>query len=180
MVARIRLHDRQYEINIFRSRAVFAGLVCVLIVITLAIRLMYLQIVNHELFSTLSLNNRLQLKAIAPTRGLIYDRNGVVLAENRPIYLLEITPEEVTDMEATLEGLADVVSLRSTDIDRFREELKRKRKFDAIPIRFNLNDTEVAHFAVNRHRFPGVEIAARLSRHYPFGEVASGRFLGIQ
>lgn len=169
MTARIRLHDRQYELNIFRSRAVFAGVVCVFIMLSLVARLIYLQVVNHELFSTLSLNNRLQLKAIAPTRGLIYDRNGIVLAENRPMYLLEVTPEEVPDMEATLAALSDVVNLRDTDVERFRQFLKSKRQFEAVPLRFNLDETEVAHFSVNRHRFPGVDIAARLSRHYPFG-----------
>lgn len=169
MTARIRLHDRQYELNIFRSRAVFAGVVCVFIMLSLVARLIYLQVVNHELFSTLSLNNRLQLKAIAPTRGLIYDHNGIVLAENRPMYLLEVTPEEVSDMDATLAALRDVVNLRDTDIERFRQFLKSKRQFEAVPLRFNLDETEVAHFSVNRHRFPGVDIAARLSRHYPFG-----------
>jgi penicillin-binding protein 2 len=169
MTARIRLHDRQHELNIFRFRAVFAGAVCVFIMLSLVARLIYLQVVNHELFSTLSLNNRLQLKAVAPTRGLIYDRNGIVLAENRPMYLLEVTPEEVPDMESTLAALSDVVSLRDTDIERFRQFLKSKRQFEAVPLRFNLDETEVAHFSVNRHRFPGVDIAARLSRHYPFG-----------
>ncbi|HEX7025886.1 MAG TPA: penicillin-binding protein 2 [Gammaproteobacteria bacterium] len=169
MSARIRLHDRQYELNIFRSRAVFAGAVCVCIMLLLLGRLIYLQVVNHELFSTLSLNNRLQLKAIAPTRGLIYDRNGIVLAENRPMYLLEVTPEEVTDMEATLSGLSEVINLSVTDIERFRQFLRDKRKFEAVPLRFNLDETEVAHFAINRHRFPGVDIAARLTRYYPFG-----------
>lgn len=169
MSARIRLHDRQYELNIFRSRAVFAGVVCLFVMLLLVARLIYLQVVNHELFSTLSLNNRLQLKAVAPTRGLIYDRNGVVLAENRPMYLLEVTPEEVPDMEATLAALKEVVNLRETDIERFRQFLKSKRQFEAVPLRFNLDETEVAYFSINRHRFPGVDIAARLTRHYPFG-----------
>lgn len=153
----------------FRSRAVFAGVMCALIMVLLVARLIYLQVVNHELFSTLSLNNRLQLKAVSPTRGLIYDRNGIILAENRPMYLLEITPEEVPDMEATLAALGEVVNLRKTDIERFRQFLKSKRQFEVVPLRFNLNETEVAHFSVNRHRFPGVDIAARLARHYPFG-----------
>lgn len=169
MSARIRLHDRQYELNIFRSRAVFAGVVCAFIMVLLVGRLIYLQVVNHELFSTLSLNNRLQLKAVAPTRGLIYDRNGIILAENRPMYLLEVTPEEVPDMKATLAALSEVINLRETDIQRFREFLKSKRQFEAVPLRFNLDETEVAHFSINRHRFPGVDIAARLTRHYPFG-----------
>lgn len=173
MVARIRLHDKQYDINIFRVRAVLAGIACVLIVLLLIVRLINLQIVNHELFSTLSLNNRLQLRAVAPTRGLIYDRNGAVLAENRPIYLLEITPEEVGDLNATLTALGQIISLRDSEIERFRESLRRKRRFEPVPLRFNLNEIEVAHFAVNRHRFPGVDIAARLSRYYPFGPSAA-------
>ncbi len=173
MASRITLNDRQQELYLFKSRAVVAGALCIAAVMLLMLRLLYLQVIHHQVFSTLSLNNRLRLMAVAPTRGLIYDRNGVVLAENRPSYRLEITPEEVDDLDATLAALAEVLVVRPSDIERFRESLKRKRQFEGVPLRFNLNDEEVALFSVNRHRFPGVDIAARLSRHYPLAEITA-------
>ncbi len=165
----LTLHDRQHELRVFKSRAIFAAIVCLLVVGILVSRLMYLQVVGHEVFSTLSQNNRLRLKSLAPIRGLIYDRRGRILAENVASYRLEITREEVVDLEATLQALRGVVSLSDDEVARFRRALKRKRKFEEVPLKFNLDDNEVAVFAVNRHRFPGVDIAARLTRHYPYG-----------
>jgi penicillin-binding protein 2 len=111
-----------------------------------------------------------RLMAIAPNRGLIYDRNGVVLAENRPTFHLEIIPEQVEDIDATLERLGAIVSLGKQDIERFRRALRAHRSFESVSLRTRLDDVEVARLAVNRHRFPGVDISARLSRYYPQGE----------
>lgn len=107
---------------------------------------------------------------LVPNRGLIYDRNGVVLAENRPSYQLELVPEQVDDMELTLQQLGEIVELDEDALARFHKQLKRSLKFEWVPLRTKLTDDEVARLAVNRHRFPGVEINARLSRHYPFGK----------
>lgn len=169
MSSGIYLADRQLEQRVFRFRALIAALVCLLAVLVLVVRMIYLQVVHHEVFSTLSQNNRLQLSSVPPNRGLIFDRNGVVLAENQPAFHLEITPEEVGNLEETLTGLSKIISVNESDLESFRKALKRQRQFEPIPLRFNLSEEEVAQFAVNRHRFPGVDIAARLTRYYPFG-----------
>ncbi len=133
-------------------------------------RMFYLQLLQHEHYTTLSTNNRVTLQPIAPTRGLIYDRNGVVLAQNLPTYSLEIVQERVEDMEQTLADIAKLIQVEEDDLERFRHDLKRRRRFEAVPLRFRLDDREVALIAVNRHRLPGVEINSSLTRHYPLGE----------
>jgi len=139
----------------------------------LLFRLSWLQIVDYAHFSKLSEHNRIRLMELPPTRGLIYDRNGVILAENKPTFHLEIIPEQVDDMAATLAGLGEIVTLSDTEIDRFKEQLRVRRSFQRISLRARLNEDEVARLAVNRHRFPGMDINARLSRYYPHGEAAS-------
>jgi penicillin-binding protein 2 len=129
-------------------------------------------VVNHELYSTLSEDNRFHIRAIPPTRGLIYDRNGILLAQNLPTYALEITPERVKDIDGTIEALSKLINIDETDISRFKRDLHRNRPFKPIPLRSRLNDEEVARIAVNRHRFPGVDVAAKLIRHYPQGGLA--------
>jgi len=130
----------------------------------------YLQFFEFNHFSTLSDNNRVRLSPIVPNRGLIYDRNGVVLAENRPLYQLEIIPEQVKNMQETLFELGRVVDLDESTLKRFAKQLKRSHKFESVPLRTKLSDEEVAKLAVNRHRFPGVEVNARLGRYYPMGK----------
>ena len=165
----ITLKDKARESTLLRNRAI-TGLVVVIALSGLLItRLVYLQIISHEHFSTLSENNRVKIVPIPPTRGLIYDRNGVLLAQNLPSFSLEVVPETVEDMETTLGGLAQIINIRESDLERFRKLLRRKRSFEGIPLRFRLDEKEVARFAVNRHRFPGVDIEARLTRHYPLG-----------
>lgn len=170
MMGGIAFNDRQYEVLLFRFRAFIAAFVAIIVLLVLMVRMLNLQVSQHEVFSTLSQNNRLQQVAVAPTRGLIYDRSGKILAENRPAYHLEITPERVADLDKTLSDLVEVINVRPSDIQRFQQALKRERQFEAIPLRVNLSEFEVAHFSVNRHRFPGVDITARLSRYYPYAE----------
>lgn len=170
MAVRQAIKNHQQEQRLFFSRAVIMVLVVLILVGTLATRLTFLQVVNYSHFTTLSQNNRVRLEAVPPPRGLIYDRNGVVLAENRPSYQLEITPEQVRDLEDTLARLTDLLSLEEAEITRFRRELRGKRPFQAVPVKLNMSDEEVAIFAINRHLFPGVDIQARLARHYPLGE----------
>lgn len=155
------------ERKLFAVRAVVAAFASFLLLALLAGRMAFLQIVNHDLFKTLSQENRVKLVAVPPPRGLIYDRNGTVLAENQPSYRLEITPSQVPDLEGTLARLARIVDIDESDRRRFYSELQRKEPFQSIPLLFNLSEDEVADFAVNRHGFPGVDIAAQLSRHYP-------------
>jgi penicillin-binding protein 2 len=172
MPTQLTLKDYLFESRLIMNRAltllVFGG---VLLLILLS-RLLYLQVVEHEHFTTLSEDNRVKLQPIPPNRGLIFDRNGLLLAENLPSYRLEITPEQVDDMSATLNALAEVIEIRDSDRSRFEKLLLRKPRFEAIPLLFHLSDEDVARFSVNRHRFPGVDITAGLARHYPQGNLA--------
>ena len=165
--------DHSHQASLFRFRAWVAGFICVFLLLVLLSRLAWLQIVDYAHFSDLSEHNRIRLMELPPTRGLIYDRNGVVLAENTSTYHLEITPEQVEDMDATLQGLAEIVALSDAEIERFREQLKVNRSFQQISLRTRLTEDEVARLAVNRHRFPGMDINARLSRYYPQARTAA-------
>ena len=173
MAYREAIRDHFLEHQLYSQRASLAGIFVIVMVLLLAMRMVYLQIIYHDHFITESQNNRIRLMALPPPRGLIYDRNGVLLAENQPSYRLEIIPEQVRDIEHTLQQLSTVIDISDTDIKRFRKELKGKQAFQNIPLRFNLSDEEVARFAVNRHQFPGVDIAARLSRRYPHADLTA-------
>jgi len=172
MVYRTLVSDHSSEARVFKHRANFAAILCLLMILTLIYRLGLLQIVEYAYFSDLSENNRIRLMALPPNRGLIYDRNGVVLAENRPTFHLEIVPERVDDLSATLVELGEIVALSEQDLKRFWSSLKAHRPFESISLRTRLDDEEVARLAVNRHRFPSMDITARISRHYPQGESA--------
>jgi penicillin-binding protein 2 len=163
------IRDRIHETRLFNRRVVVAVAAVLSLMALVIVRLAYLQIVYHEHYATLSQNNRITLAALPPGRGLIYDRNGVVLAQNLPAYSLEIVPEQVPDLDATLVALQEIVALTDADIERFRKALAQKRSAKGVPLRFRLSEEEVARFAVNRPRFPGVDVAAGLSRHYPLG-----------
>ena len=136
-------------------------------------RFFYLQVVQHAHFETLAETNRIAIVPIVPNRGVITDRNGVVLAQSYSAYTLEITPSRVKDLDETIDRLAGIVDIQPRDRKRFRKLLEESKNFESLPIRTRLTDDEVARFAVNRYRFPGVDIKARLFRNYPFGEVAS-------
>ncbi|WP_127478203.1 penicillin-binding protein 2 [Sulfurivermis fontis] len=163
------LRNPQWENYLFRRRVIVAAAFSIALLTFVIIRLFYLQVVNHEHYTTLSRNNRVDILPIAPTRGLIYDRNGVIVAENQPTFSLEIVPERVEDMEATLAAVRELISVSDNDLERFRQILRRKRRFEETPLRLRLSDEEVARIAVNRYRLPGVEIKSRLSRAYPLG-----------
>lgn len=167
------LKDPIRERHLFNSRAIAATVFALLLVGGLIARMTYLQVVRHEHFTTLSTNNRVSLEPIAATRGLIYDRNGVLLAQNLPTFSLEVVQERVEDMDATLKSISDLIEVSDEDIERFRHELRRVRRFEAVPLRFRLSDKEVALIAVNSHRLPGVEINSTLTRHYPLGKLTA-------
>ena len=166
------LKDHLRETRLFVVRAAVAGVLMVLLMAGLAVRLGYLQVSLYDHYRTLSSENRVKLVPLPPTRGLIYDRNGVLLADNYPTYSLEITPDQVRDLDRTLEDLKLVVPINDEDLQRFHRARRQQRRFDSIPIRVKLDDEEVARFAVVRHRFPGVDIQARLLRRYPEGDRA--------
>ena len=136
-------------------------------------RLVYLQVYKHEELSTQAENNRISVVPIVPNRGLILDRNGVVLARNYSAYTLEIMPAKTANLESTINGLAEVVEIQARDRSRFKKLLAETRNAESLPIRTRLTDEEVARFAANRYRFPGVEIKARLFRQYPFEAIAT-------
>jgi len=160
------------ETRLIRRRIILSALFILLLLSVLLGRLYVLQIVDHEHFSTLSDNNRVRIKALPPARGLIYDRNGVVMANNLPAYRLEIIKEQVEDLDQTLIDLKQYVDYSALDLRRYRQAVNRRRSFESIPLRLNLNDDEVARLAVNLYKFDGVEINARLTRHYPLGDHA--------
>ncbi len=164
---RERIKDHWREQRIFFFRTLAAALIAGALIIVLVSRLVVLQVLNFEHYSDLSRGNRIRIEPIPPIRGLIFDRNGVVLAENRPAYQLEMVLEQVPDLEQTLERLVALELVRETELPAIRQRLQRTRKFSAVPLRFRLSDEEVARFAVQRQHFPGVDIRARLARHYP-------------
>lgn len=171
MSRRLTIKDHARETRLFTQRAIIAFVVIVLCMLGLISRLVYLQVINHAHYETLSQKNRIRIVSVPPTRGLIYDRNDVLLAENIPSFSIELTPEQVIDMDDTLSRLRELITISDEDIQHFRRLLKQKRRFDSVPLRYRLNDEEVARFAVNRHRFPGVDIEARLIRYYPHGKL---------
>ena len=169
MSNRVQIKDDHLEHNLIRRRLVVSAVIILMLITMVLIRLYVLQIVDYEHFSTLSDSNRVRIKALPPIRGLIYDRNGVVMANNLPAYRLEITPELVDDIDSTLKRLKQYVYISEYDLKRYQQSSLRRRPFESIPLRLNLDDDEVARLAVNLHKFEGVEINARLTRNYPLG-----------
>jgi penicillin-binding protein 2 len=169
----VELRNHGRELRYFQLRlAVSAGFVLLLFGLLFA-RFFYLQVSQREHYHTLAEANRISISPIAPNRGLIFDRNGEVLAHNYSAYTLEIMPSKIANLEATINELAGVVEITARDRKRFKKLLGESKKFESLPIRTRLSDVEVARFAANRYRFPGVEIKARLFRQYPKGEGAS-------
>lgn len=146
----------------------------IILSLILVLRLAYLQISEFKKYQTLSLKNQMNITPIAPPRGVILDRNGVLLAENIPVYVLEIIPEHVKDIQHTLKQLQQLIpSITDDDVDSFNRTRKQNRSFMPIPIKLKLTQEEVAIFAINQYHFPGVSIKARLMRHYPLGEITA-------
>ncbi|MBC7700303.1 penicillin-binding protein 2 [Aquabacterium sp.] len=167
------IKNLKQELGRFRAR-VWAAVGFVLFCFALLVsRLLVLQVSRHDELSTQAENNRIAVVPIVPNRGLIVDRNGVVLANNYSAYTLEITPSKVDNVEATIDELAKIVEVAPRDRRRFKRLREESKSFESIPIRTRLTDTEVARFTAQRFRFPGVDIQARLFRHYPYGELAS-------
>ena len=165
--------DHQRELYYFQLRIGIAGVFVLAAFSLLLVRLVYLQILQYDYYRTKAEDNRISIVPIMPNRGLILDRSGTVLARNYSAYTLEIYPDKVADLEKTIDELAAIVEIRASDRTRFKRLRIEAKGADSLPIRTRLSDEEVAKFAVNRYRFPGVDIQARLFRQYPLNELAS-------
>ncbi|MEE8321251.1 MAG: penicillin-binding protein 2, partial [Gammaproteobacteria bacterium] len=161
------LKDFGEESQLVRRRIYVASFFMLFLLFLIVLRVFYLQVVMHDHFTTLSQHNRVKILPIPPIRGLIFSQDGLLLAENRPSFSLELVPEQIDNPEEVINRLGKIILIEEADISRFHGLLKKKRRFESVPLRFKLDENEVAQFAVNRHLFPGVDIKARLNRHYP-------------
>lgn len=157
----------------FQYRILFAGGIVALLMIFLTLRLAYLQIFQHKLYTTLSEKNYLELLPIEPNRGLLYDRNGVLLAENIPAFSLDLVPDRVPDIDQTITELQKIVNISDDDLKQFYKTLDRQPGFRAISLKVNLSENEVAQFYLNQYRFPGVKINAQMIRFYPLNKITA-------
>lgn len=173
MNRRVELQDHALNLHNFRIRLAISAVFVLFLFLLLFARTFYLQVSKGDHYHTLAEANRISIQPLVPNRGLIYDRNGEILAQNFSAYTLEVIPSEMTDLEATLDELATIIEITPSDRRRFSNLLKESKRFKSLPIRSRLSDEEVARFAANRYRFPGVEINARLLRQYPRGEIAA-------
>ncbi|NQW93760.1 MAG: penicillin-binding protein 2, partial [Polaromonas sp.] len=167
------LRDVEADLSRFRARVYVAILVVLFCFSLLASRLVYLQVYRHADLDEQAESNRTAVVPIVPNRGLILDRNGIVLATNYSAYTLEITPSKVANLEETIAALGTVIDIHLRDKRRFKRLREESKNFESLPIRTRLTDEEVARFAAQRFRFPGVDIKARLFRSYPYGELGS-------
>ncbi|MGF1768500.1 penicillin-binding protein 2 [Enterovibrio makurazakiensis] len=164
------IRDHQAESSLFFSRAVVAFGGIVVLVGLLLVNLYTIQVKDHDDYITRSNDNRIKVVPVAPNRGLIYDRTGKILAENRPVYALEITPEQVKDIPGTIASLQSLIEISDRNIANFERDKKRSRRFNSVALKNQLTEEEVAVFSANQHKFPGVEIKGYLKRYYPYGD----------
>jgi len=170
----LTLKDHHHEQRIFSVRLVVAVFLVLLLTLILISRMIWLQVIQHSRYTTLSDKNRVQVIAVSPPRGLITDRDGVILAENRPDFSLEIVIEQATDLDALIEDLGTMVALDDSDLERFHKRRQTARRpWEPIPMRARLTEEEIARLAVNQHRLPGIRISANPIRHYPHGDALS-------
>jgi len=168
----VRIKDHWGEQRLFEQRAVIAAILVVSLTVLLIGRLFVLQVMRYDYYAELSQGNRVRVEPLPAQRGLILDRSGAVLAENRPAFQLELVRERVPDVDATLQGLVGIGVLNADDVDETRKLVRSRRSFESVPIRLRLTEEEIARFAVHRFEFPGVDVATRLTRFYPHGEHA--------
>ena len=166
----IRLKDHEKDARLVRNRVVVGAVAIMLLICVLIARLYYLQIIQYDYHSTLSENNRVHVQPIPPTRGLIFDRNGVIIADNRPSFSLSMTRERAGNWQEVLDNIVEVLELTADDRALFEKRMRQgRRPFEPVPILFELNEEQIARVAVNQFRLPGVEVVAQLVRHYPQG-----------
>ena len=170
MINDITLKDHTQERRIFLSRLLIGGIIALLLVAFIISRLIYLQIYQYEFYSTASDNNRIYSQSIAPTRGLIYDRNGVLLADNKPSFNLTVVQENVRDLDASIGLIQGLIELPDEEVAEFKQRLRRRGvPFSSVPLTFALSEEEIARLAVNQYRLPGFQVEAQLVRFYPLG-----------
>jgi penicillin-binding protein 2 len=167
------LRNVQADLSRFRNRVLVAVLLVVFAFLLLSARLVYLQIYRHDDLREQADNNRITAVPVVPNRGLILDRNGVVVATNYSAYTLEITPSKISNLDQVIEDLSRLIEIHPRDKKRLKKLLEESKGLDSLPLRSRLTDEEVAKFSAQRFRFPGVDVKARLYRNYPFGETAS-------
>ena len=170
MVKDFIFKNQDHESNLISRRIYISAFVILILISMIVSRIFYLTVIKNAHYSTLSQSNRVKIIPIPPIRGLIYSRDGVILAENKSAFSLVVTPEKISSLNETIDQLKKIVLIEDSDIKRFKKSLDRKRKFEKIILRLNLDKEEVARFSVNRHRYPGVDVVARLNRHYPLGK----------
>jgi penicillin-binding protein 2 len=169
MAQKFKFDDYKQEVRIFRSRMSVAVVVSALLMLSLLLWMVNLQLVNHEYYSARSDGNRLHSQFVPPTRGLIYDRNGVLLADNRPVFNLTVVREQVADFDAAMDLLRRYISISEQDLEQYRvRQSRRQVPHSSVPLRLHLDDEEIAALAVNQHQLPGFAVEAQLTRHYPF------------
>jgi len=161
------LKDTEEESRLIRLRVYSAVVIIILIVMVLVARLFYLQVIRHDHFITLSQSNRVKVLPIAPIRGLIFSRDNVLLADNQPSFSLELIPEQLDSLDKTIGQLSRLIDIDEYSISHFKKLGREKRRFESIPLKFNLSEDEVARFSVERHKIPGAKVIARPYRHYP-------------
>lgn len=164
------IKDHHSERRLFIARVILTSVVAILLLGTVIARLVQLQVIDYEHFAERSQGNRIRIEAVPPIRGLVFDRQGRILAENLPAYQLELIPEQVEDLDDTLDRLARLNLIEAADIPRFHELSRIGPRFKPVTLNMRLNDKQIAHFAIQRPRFPGVDFRPRLVRHYPDGE----------
>lgn len=167
----LHLKDHHTELRLFHNRMLVALAGVAVLLGVLVVRFYNLQVVHYDDYRTQSDENRIQVRPVPPTRGLIYDRNGTLLADNRPSYNLSLVLERVQDMDATLELIGRLIQLDDADVKKFRQRTERRRPFEPVPLRFRLNEEEIARISVNEFRLPGVSVEAELVRYYPLEEL---------
>ncbi len=169
----IALKDPHRETRIYQARSWTAIVIVLVLLGVIVFRYYNLQITQYETYRTQSESNRVKLEPLPPKRGLIYDRNGVLLADNRASFTLSIIRERVRDLDGTLAALGKIIDLSDGELEKFQERLKRRRPYEAVPLHFKLTEAERARLAVDRYRMPGVVVEAQLLRHYPYGQLFS-------
>ena len=172
MTEKITIQDHQLERQIVLSRIIVGGVIAFLLILALIARLFFLQVNQHDYYSTKSDNYRIHVQPIVPTRGLIYDRNGTLLAENVPSFTLTLVREHAGDVDKVVDVIESLISLTEEDREKLRGRLRsRSIPYSSVPVRFNLSEEEIARISVNQFRLPGVSVEAQLVRHYPEGEI---------
>ena len=164
----IRLKDHEREARLIRSRMLVAGIGLIILIMLLMFRMYYLQVVQYEHHSTLAENNRIHVQSLPPTRGMIYDRNGVVIADNRASFSLTLTRERAGDLDEVLDSIVEILELDNDSRELFEKRIRQgRRPFEPVPVMFELSEEQIARIAINQFRLPGVEVAASLVRYYP-------------